>query len=78
MLRDPSPKQHALEMVTIEELVPADHLLRKIARHIDFEFWISVSPTRCLMPQHSAKTGAADLLIAILNKSSLMASSSKP
>ena len=38
MLRDPSPKQHALEMVTIEELVPADHLLRKIARHIDFEF----------------------------------------
>ena len=38
MLRDPAPKQHALEMVTIEELVPANHLLRKIARHIDFEF----------------------------------------
>jgi transposase len=38
MLKSPSPKQHALEMVTLEELVPADHLLRKINRHIDFEF----------------------------------------
>ena len=38
MLKPPSPKQHALEMVTLEELVPANHLLRKIARHIDFEF----------------------------------------
>ena len=38
MLTPPSPKQHALEMVTLEELVPADHLLRKIAQHIDFEF----------------------------------------
>lgn len=38
MLKPPSPKQHALEMVTLEELVPADHLLRKIAQHIDFEF----------------------------------------
>lgn len=38
MLRDPAPKQHALEMVTLEELVPADHLLRLIDRHIDFEF----------------------------------------
>jgi len=38
MLKPPSPKQHALEMVTLEELVPSDHLLRKIARHVDFEF----------------------------------------
>lgn len=38
MLKPPSPKQHALEMVTLEELVPADHLLRKIAQYIDFEF----------------------------------------
>lgn len=38
MLKTPSPKQHALEMVTLEELVPADHLLRKINRFIDFEF----------------------------------------
>lgn len=38
MLRDPAPRQHALEMVTLEELVPADHLLRLIDRHIDFEF----------------------------------------
>ena len=38
MLKTPSPHQHALEMVTLEELVPADHLLRKIAGAIDFSF----------------------------------------
>lgn len=38
MLRDPAPKQHALEMVTLEELVPKDHLLRQIDHHIDFAF----------------------------------------
>lgn len=38
MLRDPRPHQHQLEMVTLEELVPQDHLLRKIERHIDFSF----------------------------------------
>jgi len=38
MLKPPSPKQHALEMVTLEELVPLDHLLRQIDRYIDFSF----------------------------------------
>lgn len=38
MLRDPAPKQQALEMVTLEELVPPDHLLRLLDRHIDFRF----------------------------------------
>ncbi|WP_235898756.1 IS1182 family transposase [Parahaliea maris] len=38
MLKDPAPKQHTLEMVTLEELVPQDHLLRLIDQHIDFEF----------------------------------------
>lgn len=38
MLKTPTPHQHALEMVTLEELVPADHLLRKIAGAIDFDF----------------------------------------
>src|SRR5690606_40513116 len=38
MLRSPGPTQTALEMVTLEELVPPDHLLRKIARVIDFSF----------------------------------------
>lgn len=38
MLRPSSPKQHALEMVTLEELVPEDHLLRKIDAAIDFSF----------------------------------------
>jgi len=38
MLKDPGPKQQQLEMVTLEELVPADHLLRSIDKHIDFGF----------------------------------------
>ncbi|WP_246165072.1 IS1182 family transposase [Pigmentiphaga aceris] len=38
MLRAPIPHQHELEMVTLESLVPADHLLRKIAAAVDFEF----------------------------------------
>ena len=38
MLRRPTRQQAALEIVTLEELVPADRLLRKIARTIDFGF----------------------------------------
>ena len=38
MLKKPHPIQHELEMVTLEELVPRDHLLRKIDAAVDFEF----------------------------------------
>jgi transposase len=38
MLRHPEPEQTALEMVRLEELVPKDHLLRKIEAVIDFSF----------------------------------------
>ncbi|WP_459203838.1 IS1182 family transposase [Ralstonia pseudosolanacearum] len=38
MLKRPTPAQHELEMVTLEELVPKDHLLRKIDAAVDFEF----------------------------------------
>ncbi|MGB3540823.1 MAG: IS1182 family transposase [Mesorhizobium sp.] len=38
MLKRPAPEQIALEIVTLEELVPKDHLLRKIERVIDFSF----------------------------------------
>jgi transposase len=38
MLKRPSPEQTALEMVTLEQLVPKDHLLRKIDAVIDFSF----------------------------------------
>ncbi len=38
MLKEPGAHQHALEMVTLESLVPADHLLRHIDAFIDFEF----------------------------------------
>jgi transposase len=38
MLKKPSAEQTALEMVTLEGLVPKDHLLRKIEAVIDFSF----------------------------------------
>lgn len=38
MLKQAEPYQHTLEMVTLEELVPQDHLLRLIDRHIQFDF----------------------------------------
>ncbi|MGR5448141.1 IS1182 family transposase [Vibrio jasicida] len=38
MLQEPSPQQYEIEMVTMEQLVPKDHLVRKIDKAIDFEF----------------------------------------
>ena len=38
MLREHDNRQIGMEFVSIEELVPQDHLLRKINRVIDFEF----------------------------------------
>ncbi len=38
MLKKPAPEQTALEMVTLDSLVPKDHLLRKIDAVIDFSF----------------------------------------
>lgn len=38
MLRKPTTQQCELEMVTLEELVPKDHLVRKIDKAVDFEF----------------------------------------
>ena len=38
MLKKPLPQQTELEMVTLDGLVPKDHLLRKIDRVIDFSF----------------------------------------
>lgn len=38
MLKRPGPEQTAIEMVTLDQLVPPDHLLRKIDRVIDFSF----------------------------------------
>ena len=38
MLRDPSPQQLEIEMVTLDSLVPQNHLLRKIDKFISFEF----------------------------------------
>ncbi|TNH24827.1 transposase, partial [Testudinibacter sp. TR-2022] len=38
MLKPPPSNQSKLEMVTLEQLVPKDHLVRKIDQAIDFEF----------------------------------------
>ena len=38
MLIDKDTRQISMEFVSIEELVPSDHLLRKIAKAIDFSF----------------------------------------
>lgn len=38
MLREPTAYQHELEMVTLESLVPSDHLVRKIDAAIDLTF----------------------------------------
>ncbi len=38
MLRKPLPEQTAIEMVSLDGLVPKDHLLRKIEAVIDFSF----------------------------------------
>lgn len=38
MLKRPISHQTELEMVTLESLVPADHLLRKVDAAIDFGF----------------------------------------
>ncbi|MBD8894376.1 IS1182 family transposase [Roseibium litorale] len=38
MLKKPGPAQTALEIVTLDQLVPKDHLLRKIDAVIDFSF----------------------------------------
>lgn len=38
MLKQPSPEQTALEIVALDQLVPKDHLLRKIDATIDFSF----------------------------------------
>ena len=36
--KEPGAHQHALEMVTLESLVPEDHLLRQIDAFIEFDF----------------------------------------
>lgn len=38
MLREPSPQHYQFETITLDELVPEDHLVRKIDTAIDFEF----------------------------------------
>ena len=41
MLTRTEGKQLRFHMITIEDLVPEDHFLRKLERHIDFFFYLS-------------------------------------
>jgi len=48
MLRSYRDKQQSFELVSLEELVPQDHLLRKVDTYIDFSFiYEKVSPLYC-------------------------------
>lgn len=48
MLRPHRDKQQSFELVSLEELVPQDHLLRKVDTYIDFSFiHEKVSPLYC-------------------------------
>lgn len=38
MLREPFPQQYQFETITLYELVPEDHQIRKIDATINFEF----------------------------------------
>ncbi len=38
MLKEPSPQQYQFETVTLDELVPEDHLVRQVDAIMDFEF----------------------------------------
>ncbi|WP_245156706.1 IS1182 family transposase [Clostridium aminobutyricum] len=52
MITEGSNRQSELEIIMIEELVPADHLLRKIDRYIDFSFI-----NKICAPYYSKDTG---------------------
>ncbi|WP_028879328.1 transposase, partial [Terasakiella pusilla] len=48
MLKKRGPQQTELEMVSLDSLVPSNHLLRKIDAHIDFSFiHDKVAPLYC-------------------------------
>ena len=48
MLKNTSSPQYELEMISLEQLVPKDHLVRKVAKTIDFEFiWDEVVHLYC-------------------------------
>ncbi len=63
MFHSRKERQNELEMVTIEELVPQDHLLRKIDQYIDFSF-----VTEKVRPYYSPDNGRPSLDPLVLFK----------
>lgn len=80
MLKKPSPQQTELEMVTLEQLVPSDHLLRKIGSVIDFGFiWEMTEDLYCpdngrppIAPEMLFKTLFVGYLFGIRSERQLM------
>jgi hypothetical protein len=52
MLREPAPQRLEIEIITLEELVPQDYLLRKIDKFISFDF-IRDKVRPCYCPDNS-------------------------
>lgn len=63
MLRSQSDKQSAFEFVCIEDLVPKEHLLRKIDKYIDFSFILDK-----VRPLYSADNGRPSIDPLVLFK----------
>ncbi len=62
MYRESSGKQQRMELVTLEELVPQDHLLRKIERAIDFSFINKICKESTTDPDSGYMPNSASLL----------------
>ena len=63
MLHTRSHTQNEVEFVLLDELVPANHLLRKIDKHIDFSFILDK-----VRPYYSEDNGRPSLDPLILFK----------
>lgn len=48
--------RNQIEMVALDQLVPEDHLVRKVEQAIDFEFiYVLVKDKYCLVPSRSCR-----------------------
>lgn len=76
MLSSNKEKQQNYELVSIEDLVPADHMLRKIDKFIDFTFidekvrhlWLIIDNTdyRATMPPVNLVNDVATLHLTVV------------
>ena len=48
-------RKNQIQMISIDELVPQDHLLRKIDKYIDFDFIYDLVEDGVLLKCHTAR-----------------------